>query len=86
MTIKECIKTKGILIDCEVKPHRCGEIEVFFHNALDDMADSTEFDIQCPLTKAGVVELESLYKEFCKENKIPANTVELIQLNSVSEY
>ncbi|WP_026497872.1 hypothetical protein [Butyrivibrio sp. WCD2001] len=86
MTIKECIKAKGILIDCEVVPHRCGNVEVFFLNTADGAEDSTNFDVQWPLTKVGAAELESLYKEFCRENKIKTNTVELIQLNSVAEY
>ena len=84
MTIKECLKTKGILADCEIVPHRLGEIEVFFHNTIDDTEDSTNFDVHEPLTKNGSAELELLYKDFCKDNKIPVNTVELIQLNSVA--
>ena len=86
MTIHECIRTKGILIDCEVIPHRCGEVEIFFENKAEEREDSTIFDVNWPLTRAGEAELTTLYKGFCKDNKIPANTVEAIHLNSVSEF
>ncbi len=86
MTIHECIRKKGILIDCETTPHRRGEIEVFFDNVTEGYEDSTIFDVNMPLTKVGETELTALYKDFCKDNKIPANTVEAIHLNNVSEF
>ena len=85
MTIQECVKKKGIVRECEVKPHRFGEIEVFFYNTADDREDSTAFDVADPLTKAGEAELKSLYRDFCKENGIKADTVEALQLNCVAE-
>ena len=84
MTIKETLK-KGMVIDCEIKLHRYGEAEVFFFNTADNREDSTTFDIEYPLGKKGEAELTSLFKDFCKENGIPTNTVEGLQLNCVAE-
>ena len=85
MTIHECIRKNGILINCEVTLHRFGEVEVFFYNTADEREDSTTFDIRDPLCKKGEAELASLFKDFCKENGIPVNTVESLQLNCVAE-
>lgn len=84
MTIKECLREDGIIISCNVTLHRCGEVEVFFRDENDE-PDSTCFDVMDPLGKRGENELDELYKEFCKENNFPRNTVDEIQLNCVAE-
>ncbi len=89
MTIKQCLSKKGMIADCEVKGHRCGEVCVYFHNTDENRDDSTCFDIMfplgSPLKDEGIDELDKLYKEFCKENNIPRNTVDEIHLTCVAE-
>ncbi len=85
MTIYETLKKNGMVLDCEVTLHRCGDVIVCFYNTADKRDDSTSFDIVDPLTKRGEQELSNLYKDFCKENKIPANTVNEIRLAHVAE-
>ncbi len=85
MTILECIRSKGMTIDCEVSLHRCGEVEVCFYNTDDGRDDATSFDINDPLSKQGENELDELFREFCKENNLPRNTVDEIRLTCVAE-
>ena len=79
MTIKEAVK-KGIKVECESGAGRWGDVEVRFYNSQDDRFDSTSFDIENPLCKSGISELDALYKDFCKDNGIPSGTVEGISL------
>lgn len=85
MTIIECIKDQGVLVDCDTNIHRCGSVEVFFYNPVDDVDDSTSFDIMDPLGKDGHAELHNLFREFCKENHFPSNTVIAVHLTCVAE-
>ena len=85
MTIQECEKKKGIEAICDITPHRWGEIIVNFYNPIDEREDRTSFDIAAPLTDQGLKELNSLYKDFCKENRLPRDTVESLVLTCVAE-
>lgn len=85
MTVKECIKTSGIEVTCTVTHHIWGEVVVYFWNKADSCEDSVSFDVKTPLTRDGSTELERLYKDFCKENRNPANTVKGIVLSRVAE-
>ena len=85
MTIKQCLNKKGMTVDCEVTLHRCGEVCVYFYNTDEKRDDSTCFDIVVPLGKKGENDLDELFKEFCKENNIPRNTVDEIHLTCVAE-
>lgn len=84
MTVKQYLKKNGMEIDCDVHPHRCGEVEVFFYNTDEDRDDSTCFDINDPLTKSGEDELATLFREFCKENGCASNQVTGVKLNCVA--
>ena len=80
MTIQKAAKT-GITVNCDAEPHRWGEMTVFFYNTADDREDSTSFDVENPLCPSGIEELNALFKNFCKEEKIPTNTVSAITLD-----
>ena len=84
MTIKDTLKN-GIIIDCEVTPHHCGDVVVYFYNTIDNRDDSTSFDVVAPLSKHGEDELSIIYEDFCKENNIPYDTVYEIHLNHVAK-
>ena len=84
MTIKKAAKN-GIIINCDVGLHRWGNVTVYFHNTVDDREDSTSFDVEEPLLPSGLDELDALYKDFCKEEKILANTVSGISLENTAE-
>ncbi len=84
MTITKAAKN-GITINCDVEPHRWGEMTVYFHNTADNREDSTSFDVENPLCPSGLEELNALYKDFCKEEKIPTNTVSKISLDHTAE-
>ena len=84
MTIKKAAYN-GISINCDVGLHRWGNVIVFFYNTASDREDSTSFDVREPLLPSGLDELDALYKDFCKEEKIPINTVSEISLENVAE-
>jgi len=84
MTIKKAAKN-GIVINCNVGLHRWGEVTVSFFNTVDNREDSTSFDVKDPLCPSGLEELNALYKDFCKEEKIPRNTVRVISLEHTAE-
>ena len=79
MTIKECIKTNGIQLDCEHPiGTRWAEVIVAFENSQTGTYDETSFDVENVLTKEGSRELGDLFKDFCKENQFKSNTVTAI--------
>ena len=84
MTIMKAAKN-GITINCDVEPHRWGNVTVSFFNTVDNREDSTSFDVENPLCPSGLEELNALYKDFCKEEKIPTNTVSVISLEHTAE-
>ncbi len=66
---------RGVGFQMEVKNiKRYQIVHVNFINA-DGKQDETSFDVGYLGTKTGNQELADLYKDFCKENRIPANTV-----------
>lgn len=73
MTIKQCIKEKGWIMEvAELK--RFQSVDVAFINN-EGKEDETEFDISGAGTDAGAEELAGLYDVFCKENNIKNDTV-----------
>ena len=84
MTIMKAAKN-GITINCDVEPHRWGDVTVFFYNTANKREDSTSFDVENPLCPSGLEDLNALYKDFCKEEKIPTNTVREISLEHTAE-
>ena len=84
MTILKAAKN-GITINCDIGLHRWGEMTVYFHNTVDNREDSTSFDVKDPLCPSGLDELNALYKDFCKEEKISTNTVSEISLDHTAE-
>ncbi len=85
MTIKEVYR-KGITIDCKVGIHRSGAVAVIYHDPTEDVEIAVMFDIPFPLCKEGENALNRLYKDFCKSEGIPVNTVKEIHLIATSEY
>lgn len=78
MTINQYTKKYGWSQECDLsKPHRFQTIDVSFENeeALNGL-DETEFDIP----SYNVKELATLFKEFCKENGVKANSVRNIRI------
>lgn len=73
MTIKQCIKEKGWIMEV-AKIKRFQSVDVAFINN-EGKEDETEFDISGACTDAGEKELTSLYNVFCKENGMKNNTV-----------
>ncbi len=84
MTIMKAAKN-GITINCDAKPHRWGDVTVFFYNTANKREDSTSFDVENPLCPSGLDELNALYKDFCREENIPTNTVSEICLEHTAE-
>lgn len=84
MTIMKASKN-GIVINCNIGLHRWGAVTVSFFNTADNREDSTSFDVENPLCPSGLEELNALYKDFCKEEKIPTNTVIAISLEHTAE-
>ncbi len=73
MTIKQCIKEKGWIMEvAEIK--RFQSVDIAFINN-EGKEDETEFDISGACSDAGTEELAGLYDDFCKENEIKNNTV-----------
>ena len=84
MTVKKAAKN-GIIINCAVGFHRWGSVTVSFFNTADQREDSSSFDIEDPLLPSGLEELNALYKDFCREEKIPADTVSEISLEHTAQ-
>ena len=81
MTVKECIKQKGWQQETSTSGSRFMDVDIAFCN--QSMLDETEFTIHSFDTN----ELSKLYEEFCKENKIPKNTVTaVIIVKSYKKY
>lgn len=72
MTIKTLIKKQGWIRSVETKPCRAITVAIDFLNHGD--LDQTEFCINA----YNVNELHDLYQQFCKEERIPQNTVQEI--------
>lgn len=75
MTVKELIHKKGWTIECETRPCRWMEVIISFINP-QKMEEETSFDIHA----YDVDELNNLFKDFCKENEFPFNTVTSITI------
>lgn len=68
-------------IECDTSiPYRAMDVQIGFVNS-DGEEDEVEFSIK-PYDKR---ELSSLYKDFCKENNYPNNTVKYISVAKVAE-
>lgn len=73
MTIQECITRNGL--QSEITVFKVwNSVDIDFINS-DGMEDETQLDVMFIGTKAGNEELAKLYREFCRENKFPTNTV-----------
>lgn len=79
MTVKECAKKKGIVLDHinEIKTYQ--SVDVNFINS-EGIDDEVEFDVCQVLTKSGINELSILFSDFCKENNFKNNTVTCITI------
>ena len=73
MTVKQCIKENGWIVEAAVL-RRFQSVDIAFINE-EGREDETQFDISGACTDAGAEELSSLYDMFCKENGIKNNTV-----------
>lgn len=70
MTVKEFIRKKGWNIECDSRSGRWMSVNVSFVNSAGK-DDETSFDIAAYSVK----ELTELFRDFCKENRFPNNTV-----------
>ena len=64
MTIKNIVKEKGWIMECESKSCRYMSVQVSFMNPEYLSYDETEFDIAA----YNDTELQDLFKTFCKES------------------
>lgn len=69
MTIRSFVKKHGWQTECDVAMARRMTVDINFEN--DGNPDETEFDIAA----YNVNELSNLFADFCRENKLKANTV-----------
>lgn len=69
MTIKDCIAKNGWNVP--ENPKKAWNVDIGFMNSETDVEDETEFSI-CAYDAD---DLEDLFEEFCKENKIRSDTV-----------
>lgn len=70
MTIKQYIKKYGWEIECNPQRCRVMSVDIGFIND-EKREDETEFDIMA----YDEGELSDLFKDFCRENGFPQNTV-----------
>lgn len=80
MTVKQYICKHGWQIDCIPKTCRAMSVDIGF---IDDenREDETEFGIKA----YDVEELSSLFKDFCRENGFPQNTVNHIAVVQMAD-
>lgn len=85
MTIKECIKAKGIQTEVNsLKIWQSVNIQFFRPNGDED---ETQLDVNRIGTETGNDELQELYNDFCKENGFNNNTVQnIIVVDSAFNY
>lgn len=85
MTIKECIKNKGIQVKVSsLKRWQSVNIQFFRPNGNED---ETQLDVNRIGTEAGKDELQELYNTFCKENGFNNDTVQnIIIVDSAFDY
>lgn len=70
MNVKQFIRKVGWDILCDMStPHRYMNVNVVFDN--NGETDETQFSIK----SFDISELNNLFSNFCKENKLPTNTV-----------
>ena len=69
MTVKECIKKNGWNV--QENPQKAWNVDIGFINSETELEDETEFSI-CAYDED---DLQDLFEEFCKENKISSDTV-----------
>lgn len=69
MTIKKSIATHGWQAECDTQGSRSMDVQVAFLNGT--VIDETEFCIR----SYDVEELNALFRDFCRENRLPSNTV-----------
>lgn len=70
MTVKQYISKYGWQIDCIPKTCRAMSVDICFIND-ENREDEKELDIKA----YDVEELSGLFKDFCRENGFPQNTV-----------
>jgi len=76
MRLKECIRKNGLQIEVDTLK-RWQSVDIDFINA-DGREDETQFDVKAVCTRSGIDELEKLYRDFCRENRFPENTVQSV--------
>ena len=79
MTVKEFIKKHGWQAECKITLCRAMIVHIGFET-VNNPADETSFDIRPYDTN----ELSDLFKQFCKENGYPTNTVTSITIVAVA--
>ncbi len=83
MTIKKFVKTIGFTVDVP-KVKLWSAIEIGFVGN-DGYEDCTEFHVQHALTNDGINELEKLFNDFCKEEKIKKDSVTYVSIRVTSD-
>ena len=76
MTLKQCIKKQGLQTEVS-KFYLWSSVDIDFINS-DGMDDETQFDVMFVGTRDATEQLAQLYKDFCRENKFPTNTVKSV--------
>lgn len=80
MTIVQFVHEKGWQIECDAFPCKWMSVNVSFVNA-NGVDDETSFDIHA----YDATELEELFRNFCKENGFPIDTVYNIVIVAMAE-
>lgn len=80
MTVREYLKKNGWNADCDVTGCRRMSVDIGFINP-DGKEDETQFDIAA----YDVIELATLFADFCKENKFALNTVTYVVIAAVDD-
>nr|WP_297765789.1 hypothetical protein [uncultured Butyrivibrio sp.] len=83
MTLKRFIKTEGITMNVP-RIKRWSAVEIGFIGS-NGYEDYTEFHVQHALTNDGINELDKLYSDFCKDEKIPKDTVEYVSIRVTAD-
>ena len=79
MTVKECIAKNGWNVPENAK--KAWNVDIGFINSETNLEDETEFSI-CAYDENDLAEL---FAEFCKENKIAADTVIYISVVEMAD-
>ena len=84
MTIRECIRKRGIECDVDGALKRWNIVHIGFVNC-DGCEDETSFDVAFAGDKAGQEDLVRLFADFCEENGFPTNTVCYVRIVAAAD-